>query len=268
VTSIIDLFVFLHSGIESSSSSILSFSSIMATPSPLFFSEDEQYARDLQIALDIQAREERKAQKRQERGNHQESALGDGFSRGALNADHMLFVACTIDQHEVAMLVDTGASTSAMSIEMVHLLGLQPKMNASIYGNAKGVGSSSILGIVEHVSCMIGEDVGFRSFFLVLEGKMPYCILGLDQMRRFNCLVDVGGNVLRFGGMDGVCVPFLPKEQASSVAYCMMYEHDETAVLPPPSNHQQPQQDQRESGGGWGSYFPWGKKGSGGSSRR
>jgi hypothetical protein len=255
----------------------------MATPSPLFFSEDEQYARDLQIALDIQAREERKARKREEKGNHQQesssSAQGDGFSRGALNADHMLFVACTIDQHEVAMLVDTGASTSAMSIQMVHLLGLQHKMNASIYGNAKGVGSSSILGIVEHVSCMIGENVGFRSFFMVLEGKMPYCILGLDQMRRFNCLVDVGGNVLRFGGIDGVCVPFLPKEQASSVAYCMMYETNETASLPPPAppppsppspplNHQQLRQDQRDGGGGWGSYIPWGKKGNGSNSRR
>lgn len=242
----------------------------MAASSPLFFPEDEQYARDLQIALDIQDREERKARKRQDRGNQQqESAVGDGFSRGAMNADHMLFVACTIDQHEVAMLVDTGASTSAMSIEMVHLLGLQHKMNKSIYGNAKGVGSSSILGIVEHVSCMIGENVGFRSFFMVLEGKMPYCILGLDQMRRFNCLVDVGGNVLIFGGKDGVCVPFLPKEQASSVAYCMMYESNEAAALPPPSNYQQPpHQDQRENEGGWGSYLPWGKKGSGGGGGR
>ena len=227
--------------------------------SPLFFPEDEQYACDLQMALDIQEREEKKARRRQERSNNgQESSLSDGFSHGALNADHMLFVACTIDDRAVAMLVDTGASSSAMSIEMVRLLGLQAKMNTSIYGNAKGVGSSSILGIVEHVNCMIGDDVAFRTFFMVLEGNMPYCILGLDQMRRFNCVIDVGGNILKFGGIDGVSVPFLPKDQAASVAYCMTYDGNEAAALqqPPPSNHQLPQQDQCEGGGIWG----WVKK--------
>lgn len=250
----------------------------MASSSPLFFPEDEQYARDLQYALDIQEKEERKARKRKEKGAKKNeaqpaSALGDGYFGGSLNADHMLFVACTIDQREVAMLVDTGASTSAMSIEMVHLLGLERKLNSTIYGNAKGVGSSSILGIVEHVNCMIGEDVGFRSFFMVLDGKMPFCILGLDQMRRFNCIIDVGGNSLIFGGKDGVSVPFLPKDAASTVAYCMMYDannESSTAQAPaaaapsrslPQPSQPQPSPEQRENGSGWGSYFSRKKKG-------
>lgn len=230
----------------------------------VYFEQDEQYARDLQVALDIQAREERKVRRRREKGQRHESAFEDGFTKGALNADHMLFVSCMMDSHEVAMLVDTGASTSAMSIEMVNLLGLEHKMNRSIYGNAKGVGSSSILGILENVNCMIGEDVGFRSFFMVLEGNMPYCILGLDQMRRFNCLVDVGGNVLIFGGRDGVSVPFLPKEQASNVAYSMMYESNE---IQPTPNHAVAQQQQdttvSRTGNSWGSsWLPFGRRGS------
>ncbi len=236
--------------------------------SVFFTEEDEQYARDLQMAYKIQAREERKAHERQGQGQNHESGLGDGFSRGALNADHMLFVACTMDQHEVAMLVDTGASTSAMSMQMVLLLGLESKMNSSFHGNAKGVGSSSILGIVEHVNCMIGENVGFRSFFMVLEGSMPYCILGLDQMRRFNCIVDVGGNALIFGGVNGVSVSFLPKEQASSVAYNMM--HESVDVAPPPTimNYQVPQQVQQQNREGRGSFFPWSKRNSRDSTRR
>lgn len=52
---------------------------------------------------------------------------------------------------------------------------------------------------------------------------MPYSILGLDQMRRFKCLVDLDRNVLIFGGRDGVSVEFLPKEAASIAAYRMMY---------------------------------------------
>lgn len=229
--------------------------------SRFYADEDEQYAKDLQLAIDIQARELQKAKERKKRGQNHESGLGDGFSRGALNADHMLFVACSMDGNEVAMLIDTGASTSAMSMRMVNLLGLESKMNSSFHGSARGVGSSSILGVVEHVNCMIGENVGFRSFFMVLEGTMPYCILGLDQMRRFNCIVDVGGNALIFGGRDGVSVPFLPKDQASSVAYSMMHDENENksrstmvrgAPVAPPTQPQDPK--------GWGSYLPWGKK--------
>lgn len=133
-------------------------------------SGDESLARDLQLALDLQAKEERKAERRLRRGDREDSALEDGFTRNALNADHMLFVSCTIDRREVEMLVDTGASTSAMSIGMVKRLGLEPKLNSSIYGSAKGVGSSNILGIVENLSCTIGH-VEFRLFFMVLEGK-------------------------------------------------------------------------------------------------
>lgn len=227
--------------------------------SVFFTEEDEQYARDLQYAYDLQEREERKTRSRRRKWWANESAQGDGFCRGALNADHMLFVACTMDQNEVAMLIDTGASTSAMSFQMVQLLGLESKMNSSIHGKAKGVGSSSILGIVEHVNCMIGENVGFRSFFMVLEGSMPYCILGLDQMRRFNCVVDVGENALIFGGVNGVRVPFLPKEQASSVAYNMMHEQLETLPKTPPTQHAG-RRGKPENRAGFGSYMPWEKR--------
>ena len=135
-------------------------------------SDDERLARDMQLALDLQAKEERRAARRLQRGEREDSALEDGFNKDALNADHMLFVSCTIDRRgEVDMLVDTGASTSAMSIGMVKRLGLEAKLNSSIYGSAKGVGSSNILGIVENLSCTIGH-VEFRLFFMVLEGKL------------------------------------------------------------------------------------------------
>ena len=87
----------------------------------LFFLEDEQYAKDLQVAYDLHAREERRAQRRLDRerqNKHEPAEIGDGFVQGAVNADHMLFVSCTMDSHLVPMLVDTGASTSAMSREV------------------------------------------------------------------------------------------------------------------------------------------------------
>eukprot|EP00934_Nitzschia_sp_Nitz4_P005753 Nitzschia sp. Nitz4//scaffold189_size62959//34880//35620//NITZ4_006310-RA/size62959-processed-gene-0.39-mRNA-1//-1//CDS//3329539902//5743//frame0 len=191
-------------------------------PSALDLDPDEQFARDVQLAYDLQAREERKERRRtQYVQDAQANVVGDGFYHGALNADHMLFVSCTIDSRQVEMLVDTGASASAMSMEMVHRLGLSSKFNTSIGGLASGVGSSNILGIVENVNCTIGH-VEFRLFFMVLEGSMPYCILGLDQMRRFKCMVDLDEEMLIFGGKDGVRVDFLPQTEAAKVASRMM----------------------------------------------
>lgn len=88
---------------------------------PIYFPEDEQYARDLQVAYDLHAREERRAQRRVHRGptnNHEASETGDGFIQGAVNADHMLFVECAIDSQQISMLVDTGASSSVMSMKV------------------------------------------------------------------------------------------------------------------------------------------------------
>jgi hypothetical protein len=188
--------------------------------------DDEQMARDMQFALDLQAKEERRAEKnrkkRAQRNQDHHSPLEDGYSRDKLNADHMLFVSCLVDgKTPCDLLVDTGASTSAMSTDMVFKLGLESKMNQSVYGNAKGVGNTSIVGIIENVDCMMGH-VEFRLFFMVLEGSMPYAILGLDQMRRFKCQVDLDDNVLLFGGKSGVSVPFMPQGDAMIAAQKMM----------------------------------------------
>jgi hypothetical protein len=134
-----------------------------------------------------------------------------------------LFINCGIDdQNDVALLIDTGASASAMSTAMVKILGLESKLNSSINGTSTGMGVSAMIGVVENVECRMGALVEFRLFFMVLEGPMPYCILGLDQMRRFKCQVDLDEDVLVFGAKDGVKVPFLPQNEAMLAANKMM----------------------------------------------
>lgn len=112
---------------------------------------------------------------------------------------------------------------------MVQKLSLTEKLNTTISGDAKGVGSSSIVGVVENVECRLGH-VEFRLFFMVLEGLMPYCILGLDQMRRFKCQVDLDEDVLIFGGKDGVKVPFLSQSEAMMAAYKMIGNGESVAA--------------------------------------
>jgi hypothetical protein len=75
--------------------------------------------------------------------------------------------------------------------------------------------------VVENVELLIGH-VEFQLFFMVLDSNLPCCILGLDQMRRFKCQVDLDDNVLVFGGKGGVSVPFLEKEEASALAQHMI----------------------------------------------
>lgn len=211
------------------------------------------------MAYELQAKEEQKARRREHRQRQRdESTLHDGFSRSKLNPDYMVFVKCLIDNQEVDMLVDTGASASVMSVEMVNSLHLQSKCNHNIHGNAKGVGSSTIQGIVENVDCMIGH-VEFRLFFMILEGAMPYCILGLDQMRRFRCNVDLDDNVLVFGGKGGVSVPFLRKEEATIAAYKMINATNESAAAVAPVTSKVEPLPSKEAGdkksGGLKSFF-------------
>jgi len=53
--------------------------------------------------------------------------------------------------------------------------------------------------------------VEFSLDFRVLGVEQPLLILGVDQMRRFKCVVDLDKQVLLFGGRDGCEVPFLPE---------------------------------------------------------
>eukprot|EP00525_Craspedostauros_australis_P001925 CAMPEP_0198120338 /NCGR_PEP_ID=MMETSP1442-20131203/28698_1 /TAXON_ID= /ORGANISM="Craspedostauros australis, Strain CCMP3328" /LENGTH=275 /DNA_ID=CAMNT_0043778975 /DNA_START=96 /DNA_END=923 /DNA_ORIENTATION=- len=190
--------------------------------------DDEQLAKDLQLALSLQDKEEllvarvqmqqAKADKR--RARHNRHIENQGFCTPANMrgmADHMLFVLCELDDRVVEMLVDSGASTSAISSTMMERLSLQHKMSPHVAGQASGVGSARILGALENICCSIGQ-VEFRLFFMVLESPVPFLILGLDQMRRFKCVIDLDSNSLRFGGADGVSAPFMDKELSTDAA--------------------------------------------------
>ena len=70
-----------------------------------------------------------------------------------------------------------------------------------------GVGTAHILGRIENCPVKISH-AEFLLYFAVLEIDQDMMILGIDQMRRFNCLVDLQNNKLIFGGRDGVEVDF------------------------------------------------------------
>ena len=108
------------------------------------------------------------------------------------------------------MLVDTGAQTSILSMPVVRQLGLSNRLDRRVQGVAAGVGRAKILGSLRNVVCSFGVGhVEFLMDYLVLDVSDPLVIIGLDQLRKYKCLVDMERNKVVFGGAGGVEVDML-----------------------------------------------------------
>ncbi|CAD7966393.1 unnamed protein product [Amoebophrya sp. A120] len=122
--------------------------------------------------------------------------------------DEMVYVACEINQVMVEMMIDTGAQNSVISKPLVDRLKLNSKLNTMRQGVASGVGTAKILGTLENVAVTFNL-VEFFLDFVVLDMKEPLFMLGIDQMRRFKCILDLEKECIIFGGKGGVEIPFL-----------------------------------------------------------
>lgn len=144
------------------------------------------------------------------------AALGnnhdDGSSAMFNNSNSLLYVPCIINSRMVEMMVDSGSQTSVMSSSMMRQLNLQHRLDKRYQGVAAGVGSASILGRIDNCPVLIGDGVEFKLYFLVIDVPHDMMILGIDQLRRFKCLISLEKNVLIFGGHGGLEVPFLPPD--------------------------------------------------------
>mmetsp|Transcript_123086 Transcript_123086/g.342821 ORF Transcript_123086/g.342821 Transcript_123086/m.342821 type:complete len:176 (-) Transcript_123086:53-580(-) len=122
----------------------------------------------------------------------------------------MLLLPCEIGGYALEMLVDTGAQTSVMSMTLMQQLNLSDVLDQTQQGMASGVGREMVIGRLQNVPAMVGHlQLGID--FSVLGGDEPLLLLGIDQMRKFQCVVDLDQHCLMFGGaFGGVQVPFLP----------------------------------------------------------
>jgi len=134
--------------------------------------------------------------------------LDQATANASSEESSMIHIACEIGECEAEILVDTGAEMSVMSEQLAGQLGLLSHLDRSMQGVASGVGQAKILGRLWGVPVKLGH-VEFTLDFSVLSTQQQLLILGLDQMRRFKCLVDLEKGCLIFGGRDGVEVSFL-----------------------------------------------------------
>mmetsp|Transcript_34902 Transcript_34902/g.100267 ORF Transcript_34902/g.100267 Transcript_34902/m.100267 type:complete len:249 (-) Transcript_34902:153-899(-) len=123
--------------------------------------------------------------------------------------DNMIHIASEIAGRGVDLMVDTGAQLSIMTLPMVQRLGISSHIDHSEMGVASGVGVALILGRLRGVPVRMGQ-VEIAMDFGVLHIKESFAMLGMDQMQRFRCVLDLDKRVIRFGGdLRGAQVSFM-----------------------------------------------------------
>ena len=140
----------------------------------------------------------------------------------------MLLVGAVLGGFGIELLVDTGAQSSILSAPLMSRLGLGAALDRSMQGVAQGVGSARIVGRCRDVPLVLGH-VEFLIDMTILDVESDLAMLGLDQLRRFKCIVDLEREVLVFGGSGGVEVPFLPDDRAR--AYSQRVSQSDLASL-------------------------------------
>ncbi|KAJ4461782.1 putative Protein DDI1 2 [Paratrimastix pyriformis] len=122
----------------------------------------------------------------------------------------MLYIDCFVNGVPLKAFVDTGAQHTIMSAACAERCGIMRLIDTRFQGMAVGVGQCKILGRVHMAPLKIGGSV-LPSSFTVLESQGQDFLLGLDNLKRHQCVVDLKENVLRVGS-SGETVPFLAEK--------------------------------------------------------
>ncbi|UJR13301.1 hypothetical protein I4U23_000319 [Adineta vaga] len=122
----------------------------------------------------------------------------------------MLYINCKVNGHVVKAFVDSGAQMTIMSQACAERCGIMRLADRRFSGIAKGVGTQKILGRI-HLAQLEIEKHYFATSLSVLEDQPMDMLLGLDMLRRHQCVLDLDKNVLRIA--NSVETSFLPESE-------------------------------------------------------
>jgi len=128
----------------------------------------------------------------------------------------MLYIHCIVNGHPVKAFIDSGAQTTIMSSACAERCNIHRLVDSRWAGIAKGVGIQRIVGRIHMVQLQIGEDFLPTSFSILEEQPMDM-LLGLDMLKRHQCLIDLKRNLLVIG-TTGTETPFLSEGELPDCA--------------------------------------------------
>ena len=128
---------------------------------------------------------------------------------------HMLFINIEINNIKIPALVDTGAQSTFMSLDLCKKCGLINMCDKRFHGIAKGVGSSRIVGVIHAAEIKIlNKIIGTK--INVIENNEVGFVFGLDSLRAHRCNVDLKQNGLVFPDI-GITAKFLSDGEISKM---------------------------------------------------
>lgn len=121
----------------------------------------------------------------------------------------MLYVPVSINGHEIAAFVDSGAQSTIMSYEMAKRCNITHLIDERYAGQARGVGTGRILGRIHMAQLKFGNSF-YPCSITILEKSDVGFLFGLDMQKRYRCCIDLSQNHLRMETLNGTeVVPFL-----------------------------------------------------------
>uniref|UniRef100_T1ISG3 Ubiquitin-like domain-containing protein n=1 Tax=Strigamia maritima TaxID=126957 RepID=T1ISG3_STRMM len=128
----------------------------------------------------------------------------------------MLYINCKVNGHPVKAFIDSGAQTTIMSQSCAERCTIMRLVDTRWAGIAKGVGTQKIIGRVHLCQIQI-DEVFLTSSFSILEDQPMDMLLGLDMLRRHQCVIDLQRNVLVIGST-GTVTRFLAESELPECA--------------------------------------------------
>ncbi len=110
----------------------------------------------------------------------------------------MLYIDCKVNNVPMKAFVDSGAQTTIMSRDCAKKVGIYHLLDERFSGMAIGVGSAKILGRIHLTTMTIGNTHFPLSITVLDQGGLEF-LLGLDQLRRHQCSIDLAQNCLCIG---------------------------------------------------------------------
>lgn len=133
------------------------------------------------------------------------------YSPESFGQVHMLYIDCKVNGFPVKAFVDSGAQMTIMSQACADRCHIMRLVDRRWEGVAKGVGTQKIIGRVHLCQIQIGATY-LGSSFSILENQPMDMLLGLDMLKRHQCVIDLAKNELKIG-TTGTVTTFLSEAE-------------------------------------------------------